>query len=421
MNLQLVGCSHHETPVEVRERISFTAQEVPQVLAEFRAKFPQTEAVLLSTCNRTELYTAAEDSAACPPPPALIDFLAGVHGLNAQELHRQLFTHRGIDAVRHLFMVAASLDSMVVGEAQILSQVKDAYQVAQLGQFAGQLTHSVFQTAMRVAKRVATETTIHQRRVSVPSVAIRDFASQIFDRFDDKKVVVIGAGEMGEETLQYLIDAHARDVTIVNRNPARAEALARQYRGVARPWEALDQLLVEADLIISTTGAAEPIVSVQRFERIIQDRFQRPLFVLDLAIPRDFDPAIGEMVGVYLYGIDDLRDVCDANRQARESEWPQALQIVDEETTRFVEEMQRRATGPTIRQLIATADLVKQAEIDRLLNKLNLDPQSEQEVRYAFDRLVNKLLHPPLESLRQEEPGQAQERLLASFKRLFKL
>jgi len=422
MKLQLVGCSHHNASLELRERLAFSRQQVSTALQQLRERFPQAEAVLLSTCNRVELYTAAEDPRSIPTHQDVVKFLADFHGLSAVEIFDDLFERTGEDAVRHLFSVAASLDSMVVGEAQILAQVKEAYLLATAGDSTGPLTHAVFQAAIRVAKRVANETAINQKRVSIASVAVADFASQIFERFDDKQVLVIGAGEMAEETLRYLRDQGVREVTVINRDLRRAERLAVRCGGQARSWDTLDSLLVDADLVVSTTGAERPVVTLDRFRRLEHARYQRSLFVLDLAVPRDFEAAIGDCLGVYLYTLDDLRETCEQNRRARQREWPQAERIIEEETARFMAELQHRATGPTIRRLKDRADQLKQDELARLFERLEeLDGRSRQEIERAFDRLVNKLLHPPLESIRDEAQQGPPQGLLDALKRLFQL
>lgn len=420
MKLQVIGCSHHSSEIETRERLAFSPEQTRQALSLLRQRYPDAEAVLLSTCNRVELYLAAEQDDRCPTHEEVARFLAEFHGLDPVQVFNELFERSGEDAVRHLFMVAASLDSMVVGEAQILSQVKQAYERATSGDATGPLTHSAFQTAIRVARRVARETTINQKRVSIPSVAVADFAKQLFERFDDKQVLVIGAGEMGQETLRYLIDEGARRITVVNRNRQRAEELARSVAGDVAPWEALPEQLAAADLIVSTTGSSEPIVRVEPFRKIVQQRVQRPLFVLDLAVPRDFESAIGELPGVYLYSIDDLRQACEANRRERERELPKAERIISDESTRFLVELNHRATAPTIRRLRALADEIKSDEMTRLFNKLaHLDERSRGEIEHAFERLVNKLLHPPLESLRHEAAQGTPHGLLDALKRLF--
>ena len=422
MKLQLVGCSHHTASVELRERLAFSREQIPAALAQLRERFPETEAVLLSTCNRVELYTAADRLELAPTGEQVIEFLAAFHGLRADEIAGDLFTRKRDEAIRHLFRVAASLDSMVMGEAQILSQVKEAYQLANAGAYTGPLTHAAFQGAMRVARRIATETAIHQRRVSIPSVAVADFASQIFERFDDKRVLVIGAGEMARETLRYLVDGGARQLTLVNRHSERARDLAEEFGGQIAPWNQLHDRLVDTDLVISTTGSTEPIVTLEQYQRIEALRFQRTLFVLDLAVPRDFDPQIGDCLGVYLYSVDDLQKACEVNRREREREWPKAQRIIDVETDRFLAEWNHRITGPAIRQLRESTEQIKQVELQRLLNKLGaVDPQLEVEIRSSFDRLVNKLLHPPLESLRDEAEKGAPHGLLDALKRLFQL
>lgn len=422
MKLQIAGCSHHNAPVEVRERLAFSIEKARDALDQLRVRFPYAEAVILSTCNRVELYTFAENADGCPSHHDVTSFLADFHQLDDSRVFDALYERTGDDAVRHLFTVAASLDSMVVGEPQIVAQVKQAYDLARQANSAGPLTHAAFQSAMRVAKRVATETAIQQKRVSIPSVAVLDVAREVFEHFDDKHVLVIGAGEMGRETMVYLKDLGVRQISVVNRNLPRAQQLATEFGGGAYPWESLDELLGAADFIVSTTGAGEPIVTRERFERIERARNQRTLLILDLAIPRDFDPAIGELPGVYLYSIDDLQQACDENRKSREREWPKAEAIIDEETSRFMAEMHHRATGPTIRRLKERAEQLKEDELMRLLAKLeHLDERSRREIENSFDRLLNKILHPPLESLRGEAASGSPHGLLHALRRLFQL
>jgi glutamyl-tRNA reductase len=422
MKLQMVGCSYHNSAVKTRERIAFSEDQATLALDRLKARFPQSEAVLISTCNRVEIYTAAEEDGSSPSHEDVARFVADFHQLPIDEVFGDLFERTGEDAVRHLFTVAASLDSMVVGEPQILSQVKQAYELAQQRNSTGPLTHSIFQAALRVARRVATETALHQKRVSIPSVAVADFASEIFARFDDKQVLVIGAGEMAEETLRYLQDAGARNVSVVNRNQQRAVELASRWHGQPHSWDELDKLLVAADLVISTTGSPEPIITLQRFKRIEHDRYQKPLFVLDLAIPRDFEPEIGDCLGVYLYSIDDLQAACQRNRRERDKELPVAINIVQQETARFMAELHHRATAPIIKRLREGWQQPKEDELKRLLNKLpQLDDVARNEISQSFDRLVNKLLHPPLESLRNESEKGPPHGLLEALKRLFRL
>lgn len=422
MNLNLVGCSHHTAPVDIRERLAFTGDQVADALQQLRARFPRSEAVLLSTCNRVELYTGCADAQLSPTREQIVQFIADYHGLDVLDVAGQMTAHSHEQAVEHLFTVAASMDSMVVGEPQILAQVKDAYRIATDVDLTGPLTNSVFQGAIRVAKRIATETEIHKRRVSIPSVAVAEFARAIFERFDDKSVLVIGAGEMGRETVQYLIDEGARHIHVVNRNRERAEVLAREVGGETSDWGDLDDLLIQADLVVSTTGATEPIVTLDRFKRLEPARYQRPMFVLDLAVPRDFEQSISECLGVFLYSVDDLQVACEANHRARKKEWPKARQIVDEESRRFLVDWNHRATGPTIKRLREQANLLKAQELQRLMNKIEgIDDKTRKEIEVSFDRVVNKMLHPPLESLRDEAQKGTPHALLDALVRLFKL
>jgi glutamyl-tRNA reductase len=421
MKLQVVGCSHHGTSLAVRERLAFSPEQTCTALERWRQAFPGAEAVVLSTCNRVEIYAATENHAP-PTRQQVAEFLARFHGLEPAEVAEHLFELGGEEALKHLFLVACSLDSMVVGEPQILSQVKQAYQAATEHESTGPLLHTAFQAALMVARRVAGETAIHQRRVSIPSVAVADFARQIFERFDDKHTVVVGAGEMAEETLRYLRDEGAHQITIVNRHLERAEQAAERWHGRAASWDQLTEALATADLVISTTAADQPIVDRQHFERIQRARHGRPLFILDLAVPRDFDPAIGKRPDVYLYSIDDLRAACERNRRQRDKQLPAAMRIIEQEVARFMAQWYHRSIGPVIEQLRQGWEKPKEEELRRLLNKLpNLDERTREEIRRSFDRLVNKLLHPPLESLRVESRKGVPSALVEALAKLFQL
>lgn len=441
MTFQVVGLSHKTAPIALRERLAFGPEQTREALDRWRRVFPGVEAVLLSTCNRIELYSAPSGAAgtaetsvsgvdggpracACGAPglAEVTDFLARFHRIEPAALDEHVYLHAGRAAARHLFSVAASLDSMVLGEPQILAQVKQAYQLATRQECTGPLLHGAFQAALHVAARVAAETGIHERRVSIPSVAVADFGKRIFERFDDKHVVVIGAGKMAAETLRYLRDEGAHQITVVNRSFQRAAEMAEQFSGHAIGWDQLAEALATADLVVSTTGAEQPVVGAEDFSRIERLRHGRPLFVLDLAVPRDFDPAIGRRPNVYLFSIDDLKAACDENRRQRDGELPTALGIVEEEAERFVAEQFRRAAAPVIEQLRQGWQKPKEEELRRLLGRLpGLDPRAEEEIRRSFDRLVNKLLHPPLESLRREARGGVPQALLDALRRLFGL
>jgi glutamyl-tRNA reductase len=327
-------------------------------------------------------------------------------------------------------MVVSSIDSLVVGESQIPAQVRSAYDRSKLEGAAGAVMHSLFQHANQVSKRVTTETEIHRRRISVPSVAVSEVASEFYERFDDKNIVVIGSGQMGVETLQYLLDAGARNIVIVNRSLDKAQSVADQMSAAAQfelraePWDALDRLLVWADLVVSTTGAAEPIVTESRLKPILAKRSRPNLLILDLAVPRDFEPAIARLPSVYLYSVDDLQSVCQRNEAFRKQQLPKARKIIDEEVQKILADWNLRQSGDTIRALRDQADLIRDSELLRLFSKQSmqeLNAEAHQEILQAVDRVINKLLHGPLQSLREAPHEDHRESLVTAIRRLFKL
>jgi len=423
MNLRMIGCTHQSSGLDVRQQLAFDSQQTVSALKQWQNQFEDVEFVLVSTCNRVELYTADSGQAESIDTDQLIDALLRYHKMTRQDIAGQLLMFSGSKVVEHLYRVTSSLESMVVGEPQILAQVKQAYQSAQEVGSTGPLLHDLFQSALHTAKRVSGETGLHKHRVSIPSVAIADLASCVFETFDNKYVLVLGAGEMADETLHYLTDAGKPQIHVVNRSVDHGQHLADKWNGQYHPWEQLWQQLGRADLAISTTSATEPLVTAKAFaERVAPHRNQRPLFMLDLSVPRDIESAVGEALGVYLYSLDDLDQACQRNRAARAAELPAAEKIVRQETERFAAEANRRATAPVITSLRAGLERPKAAELERLFHKLpNLDEQSRQEIERFADRLVNKMLHPPLESLRDASQNGTPHGLLDAIRRLFRI
>lgn len=423
MNLQVVYCSHQTADLGVRERLAFSSEELlSRAYTRLRSDFPDSELVVLSTCNRVELYTAQESPDTAPSHEQLAAFLSEFHGIPISLFFDVLPEATGPEAVKHLFQVASGLDSMVVGEPQIVSQVKEAYRVAEINEGCGPLTNALFQQAIRVSKRVRTETKLAEGRISIASVAVGDFAKGIFDRFDDKRVVVIGAGEMAEETLRYLKDEGVDDIMVVNRNPQRAAQLAADWGGSARDFEQLDRWMSEADVIVSTTGAERPIVDERRLKQARVASGGKPVFILDLGAPRDFDPACGGLDDVFLYDIDALEATCEANRSARSAQIGKGQEIIAEETERFLQEVYHRATGPIIKRLREEWHAVREEEVGRLFGKLgNLTDADREAIERSIERIVNKLLHPPLETLRDQAREGTPHGLLDALKRLFHL
>ena len=422
MNLQVIYCNHQTASLDIRERLAFTGEEqLADAYTQLRDRFPNSEAVVLSTCNRVELYTAQENAAAAPTHDELAGFLSNFHGVPVEEFLGDLLQHSGSEAVGHLFRVCSSIDSMVLGEPQIVSQVKEAYRQAEANEACGPLTNALFQCAIRVSKRVRSETRLAEGRVSIASVAVGEFARGIFDRFDDKTVLVIGAGEMAEETLQYLQDDGVRDVLVVNRNPERARELAAKWGGHGFGMDRLEDLLPGADVVVAATGADQPIVDVEMFARVRGGQRDRPVFVLDLGAPRDVAPEVSGLDdNVFLYDVDDLQETCERNRKSRSQEIVRALSIIENESDRFMQDVYHRATGPIVKRLREQWSDVSQKEMDRLRSKLShLGDADIDQVEQTVNRIVNKLLHPPLEALRDEARDGTPHGLLDALSRLF--
>jgi len=411
-------------PLAVRERLSFTDDQCVVALSAFREKFPDCECVLLNTCNRVELYVGSQADIELPTTAELIEFVTGFHNESIAEFESHFLKLEAKPAIDHLFSVASSIDSIVLGETQISAQVHEAYERATNGGFAGPTMHAAFQHANQVAKRVINETEIHRRRTSVPSVAVSEIASDFFERFDDKQIVVIGSGEMGVETLQYLKSAGATKITIVNRSEDKAKSVAEKFSVKSMPWENIDSLIADADLVVSTTGASQPVMTESRYRTIATRRNKRTLLILDLAVPRDFEAAIGKMPGVYLYSVDDLQAVCDRNRSFREQQLPKALRIIGEESERLFGDWSHRSSGATIRALRDQAEQMKQSELNRLLSKqvmVNSTPEMQAEIGAAFERLINKMLHSPLQSIREVAQSEHRDNFLNVLRKLFQI
>lgn len=422
MKICMFGIDHKTASVAVRESYAFSAEGARAFLDGWRSAFPDVEAVLLSTCNRTELYLGTQEDE-FPDDGAIARFLTETAGRQGETSPRpdQLRALRGGDAVRHIFSVAASLESMVLGEPQILAQIKEAYNVASEEGTAGIALHSLFQRALKAAKRVSVETELFRHRISLPAVAVSDFALELFERLSDKRTLVLGAGEMAEETLRYLKDAGEKEIVVANRSREKAETLAERFGGHAADWNARLTELAAADLVIAATGADEPVITAEDYRSIAADRSDRPLFMVDLSVPRNLDERLGRIPNVYLYTIDDLEEACQRNRKAREREIPKANRIVTQEAESFLKELRLRDSGELIGELRRRWNEVKDEEIQRLFNKCGpLPSETESEIRYVFDRLINKLLHAPMRTLRDESTRGKPNGLLDAMFKLFR-
>lgn len=423
MNLLALYCTHENTPLAIREKLAFASRDrIQQAYAELKRRFLDSEAVILSTCNRVEIYFASQEDDPAVVREQLAHFLAEFHQVPLDEFVDKLQAASGSEAVWHLFDVISSLNSMVLGEPQIVNQVRQAYREAEEFGACGPMVHSLFQSAIRVSGRVRSETRLAEGRVSIASVAVGDFAKGIFDSFADKLVLIVGAGEMAEETLRYLKDEGVRDIVVVNRGLERAERLAREWGGRAEPWETLDRWMGYADVIVSTTGAEKPIVDVARFRKARASSGGRPALILDLGAPRDFEPAVGDLHDVFLNDIDSLSRTCEDNRRARVREIDHARQIVSEELQRFMSEYHHRASGDVLTRLMDDWHAISKDELGRLFNKLpHLTPKDREAIERTTERIVNKLLHPPLTVLKDEAREGTPHGLISALKRLFRL
>ncbi len=427
MPIRVIGLNCRIAPIEVRELFSFDLTSVETTLHDWRLQYPEVEAAFVSTCNRTELYVASE-KVELPSILKVFPFLiAPKHKSDQPAIEFDRYSQNfqilsECEAVQHLFSVTSSLDSMILGEPQILSQMKRAYELSVRMKTTGPILNNAFQTAFKTAKRISAETDIFKRRVSIPSVAVVDFVLNIFERLNDKRTLVLGAGEMAEETLKYLADYGAKSVVVANRSREKAEKLALTWHGKVIDWEQRFEALATSDLVICATGASEPTVTLQAYKQVEAERqVSRPLFILDLAVPRNIDVRIGDRANVYLYSVDDLEAVCSRNKELRDREVPKAKQIIQEEALKFVNATGSRSSIETIRMLRESWMQTKEIEVDRLLNKISCDQHTEEEIRYAFERLVNKLLHSPTVYLRAATETGSNPRLLDAVKRLFKL
>jgi glutamyl-tRNA reductase len=394
----LVGMNHRTAPVEVRER--FAVADPGPTLVKLVDDESIEEAVVLSTCNRVEVVvtTTQPDAARMRLRRFFESTLHASGEASRADLDDHLYWFEDRQAVSHVFRVSSAIDSMVVGEAQILGQVKDAYRAALEARSCGPILSRLFQRAFATAKRVKSETRISERPVSVARVAV-ELARQIFERLDDKTAVLIGAGDMIETALFALQREGLADHRVLNRTRSRAEALARRFGGTAHGLDELDERLVEADVVLTCIGGDDPILQAESMQETMRRRRWRPMFLIDMGVPRNVAPGVEDVDGVYLYDMDDLQDVSTANVEQRERESMYGERIVAEEEERFDGWLAALRAVPTIRHLRARAEAVRRSEIDRLGGRLGLDDDQRDGVEALTRAIVNKLLHSPLSRL----------------------
>lgn len=420
MSLVVTGLNHRTSDLALREKMAFSEKTLPKALSDLRGRFDEGGCVIVNTCNRSEVY------AHYPSDPDDVHgeirrFFSEWHALPDDAFDSALYEHHGKEAIGHLFRVVSSLDSMVVGEGQILGQVHDAYILAHSEQVTDKVINTAFQKAFTVAKRVRSQTKIGAGKVSVSSIAV-DLAVSIFMDLSGKTVMVIGSGEMSELTLKSLVGRGVGRVLVTNRSIDKAQRLAEQYDGEAVDLGHLDVHLPRADIVISSTGSPGALLRTAHFQQALRERSKQPMFVIDIAVPRDVEAAVNQLDNIYLYNLDDLQDMADKNIEARRTEMDRCLAIVDEGVEQFWQWTQRLTAQPTIVSLSEELHAIRERELEKTLTQLSdLTDSQREEVAYLTKRIVNNVLHQPLKHLKQEADGEDTKGVLQVVRRLFGL
>lgn len=422
MNLRVLGCNFRTASVEFREKLAFDPAKLERAVTGLNARFG-CEVVLLSTCNRVEVYVARAPGEHPLTAELAAEFLGEIHSVPAELVAPLLYEYADAEAVKHLSRVAASLDSLIVGEGQIAGQLKQAFEFAKNLGATGPLLNALLPHSLRVAKRVRTETGISIGHISVSSVAV-DYVRQVFDDFRDKTILVIGAGKMARLTLKHLQSLNPGKILVTNRSPEKGAEVARMCGGQAIPWANLDDALAKADIALSTTGAVEAIMPKKRFDaNVLPHRGTRTLVVLDIAVPRDFDPLIHDGDRVCVFNIDDLARVREQTLGERKKAVAPAEAIVTAEVKKFTDDWNRRKSGPAIRQLHQKVDGVRAEVLAPLFGKLNgkLSAADRETIEGAFRLFQNKLLHSPIAALQEASQEGESRKLVEALQKLFGL
>ncbi len=419
LDIVLLGLNHKTAPVELRENLAFSKDETSAALKAFQESPAISEAILISTCNRVEILIATEDKSNAMDAVKLL--LSEFKKIPVTEFENALYIHDGDDAVRHIFRVASSLDSMVVGEPQILGQIKDAYQTATLKKTSGVLLNKLFHRTFFVAKRVRSETGIGDHAVSISYAAI-ELGRKIFGTLEGKKVLLIGAGEMAELAVEHLTRNRTGDIFVANRTFERGVKLANKFKGKAVRFEEITDCLQRVDIIISSTGSPDYVVTRDQVKGIMRSRRNRPLFFIDIAVPRDIDPEINRLNNSYIYDIDDLKGVIDNNIKSRNQEAIKGERIVDEAVIHFRQWYDNMDVVPTIVALRDKMDNIARSEVKKTLQTLNhLSDDDCQAINRMTNAMINKILHDPTLLLKRNSSHGDKSVYLDITRKLFKL
>jgi glutamyl-tRNA reductase len=412
MTLFALGLNHTTAPLPVRERVVFHVEKLYDALGELTRGASASEAAILSTCNRTELYLSAER------PQVAAEWLARYHRLQPDDLRPYLYTLPQDQAVRHTFRVAAGLDSMVLGEPQILGQMKDAVRTAEAAGTLGTVLHKLFQRSFAVAKEVRTTTQVGANSVSMAAAAVK-LAGRIFPSLKDQKVLFIGAGEMVELCATHFAAQAPARITVANRTLERAHALAHRFSGHALELRELAAQLHEHDIVVSCTASSLPILGKGLVERALRARRHRPMFMVDLAVPRDIEAEVAELDDVFLYTVDDLQGIVQGNLDSRRASLEQAEAIIEAQVGRFMHWMQARASVPLLRSLREQGEAARRHELERALRLLARGDDPKQVLEALSQGLTNKLLHGPTQAL-NDAAGEERAALAALIERLYR-
>ena len=419
MKLWVTGLNHRTAPVSVRERLAFSQGDLTLGLEELKSMPGVVEGLILSTCNRVEVAVTAEDDV--NPHLALEMFLSAAKELDNHELHQYLYGFEGREAIRHIFRVASSLDSMVVGEPQILGQLKSAYSLAKEHGSVTGLLDTVVMRAFGVAKRVRTETDIGVSAVSVSYAAV-ELAREIFGSLKNQRVMLIGAGKMSELAARHLLRSGVQQIFVTNRTDSRANELAELVRGTIVPYDQFRGRLKDVDIVITSSGAPDHLLNKDDIRKILASRKNRPMFLIDIAVPRNIEPTVNELDNVFLYDIDDLQRIVDENLKGRMDQAAEADKIVAEEVDRLETWMRTRHVGPLIVSLQEHLEQIRLAEIERVKGKLGgLTAQQEQAIEMLTRGIVNKIAHGPISQLRKHAGADNGAAVLDAIRNIFRL
>lgn len=402
MQVFALGINHHTAPLDIREQVAFDPAKLTLALHDLLRERPVREAAILSTCNRTELYCATNE------PAAAIGWLAEYHALSAHRIDPYVYQHPQRDAVRHMFRVASGLDSMVLGEPQILGQMKQAARVAEEAGTLGTLLNKLFQRTFSVAKEVRSTTAIGANIVSMAAAAVH-LSERIFERLGDQSVLFIGAGEMIELCAAHFAGGKPKRLSIANRTPERALPIAERFGGDVLRLDEVGERLADYDIVVSCTASALPILGLGMVERALKARRHRPMVMVDLAVPRDIEAEVGQLDDVFLYTLDDLGQIVESGQESRQAAIVEAEEIITHRVDDFLHWMESRETVPIIRALRDTADRARRHELEHALKLLQRGDDPAQVLDALSKGLTNKLLHPPTQALNLAEGAERNE------------